>query len=168
MPAGLSQIGLHVSAALAIGCLIWLTQQDLPALEKKVAQCLMFPVSPVVSYASLSPVQLEKQKLMVLRTGILRSVSGAVCKPEHKAQQLRLAHDCTLSFDTSPALDIDADSKHEKQLPCSVFFLGDDHLSSQIFRLSGCQLQSYAMAERSNGLCRTHLSPEGYGVRDWQ
>lgn len=43
--AGLSQIGLHVSAALAIGCLIWLTQQDLPALEKKVAQCLMFPVS---------------------------------------------------------------------------------------------------------------------------
>ncbi|KAK9825287.1 hypothetical protein WJX74_006360 [Apatococcus lobatus] len=41
--AGLSQIGLHVSAALAIGSLIWLTQQDLPALEKKVAQCLMFP-----------------------------------------------------------------------------------------------------------------------------
>ncbi|KAK9869066.1 hypothetical protein WJX84_000689 [Apatococcus fuscideae] len=41
--AGMSQIGLHVSAALAICCLVWLTQQDLPALEKKVAQCLMFP-----------------------------------------------------------------------------------------------------------------------------
>ncbi len=46
LSAGMSQIGLHVSAALAICCLVWLTQQDLPALEKKVAQCLMFPVRP--------------------------------------------------------------------------------------------------------------------------